>query len=199
MTNPEMAGAMRKLREKTAPKVGEYAPDFTLPTPDKSDEVTLSTLCREKPVVLVFGNYSCGPFKRETAGIRELHATYGEAFTFLFVYVREAHPLDGWTMEISHITDPKTDEERRTTAGDCALHYQIGFKTVVDTLDDAVGSRYNGWPERLYLIGTDQTVRYAGGIGPGGVVPRIVDAKERDREVESSLEWHLQGTLNARE
>ena len=38
-------------------RVGEEAPDFTLPRSDKSGEVKLSSL-RGKPVVLVFGSYT---------------------------------------------------------------------------------------------------------------------------------------------
>lgn len=38
-------------------KVGHEAPDFTLPTLDKSAHVQLSSL-RGKPVVLVFGSYT---------------------------------------------------------------------------------------------------------------------------------------------
>lgn len=38
-------------------RVGDAAPDFTLPRSDKSGDVTLSAL-RGKPVVLVFGSYT---------------------------------------------------------------------------------------------------------------------------------------------
>ena len=38
-------------------KVGDTAPDFTLPLLDRSNSVTLSSL-RGQPVVLVFGSYT---------------------------------------------------------------------------------------------------------------------------------------------
>ena len=38
-------------------RVGDQAPDFTLPRTDKSGDVKLSSL-RSKPVVLVFGSYT---------------------------------------------------------------------------------------------------------------------------------------------
>jgi hypothetical protein len=38
--------------------VGDAAPDFALPTPDRSRIVRLSEEWREKPVVLVFGSYT---------------------------------------------------------------------------------------------------------------------------------------------
>jgi hypothetical protein len=39
-------------------RVGEQAPDFTLPTADKKSEVRLSSLRGRLPVVLVFGSYT---------------------------------------------------------------------------------------------------------------------------------------------
>jgi hypothetical protein len=37
---------------------GDAAPDFTLPTLDKTTQVTLSQHRGERPVVLVFGSYT---------------------------------------------------------------------------------------------------------------------------------------------
>jgi hypothetical protein len=39
-------------------KVGSAAPDFRLPTLDKTSQVQLSSFRGEKPVVLVFGSYT---------------------------------------------------------------------------------------------------------------------------------------------
>jgi peroxiredoxin len=39
-------------------RVGDVAPDFTLPKLDKSAHVTLSSIRNNKPVVLVFGSYT---------------------------------------------------------------------------------------------------------------------------------------------
>ena len=39
-------------------KVGDAAPDFSLPTADKKSEVRLSSLRGRLPVVLVFGSYT---------------------------------------------------------------------------------------------------------------------------------------------
>ena len=38
--------------------VGDAAPDFVLPTPDRSRTVSLSKEWRERPVVLIFGSYT---------------------------------------------------------------------------------------------------------------------------------------------
>jgi hypothetical protein len=38
--------------------VGDMAPDFSLPTTDRSRTVTLSKEWRQRPVVLIFGSYT---------------------------------------------------------------------------------------------------------------------------------------------
>jgi len=39
-------------------KVGDLAPDFSLPTADRKARVRLSSFRRHKPVVLIFGSYT---------------------------------------------------------------------------------------------------------------------------------------------
>jgi hypothetical protein len=40
------------------PRLGEPAPDFTLPTPDGKKSITLSHSFRKKPIVLIFGSFT---------------------------------------------------------------------------------------------------------------------------------------------
>jgi hypothetical protein len=49
-------------------------------------------------------------------------------------------------------------------------------------MDDRVMTAYAAWPERLYLIGEDGRVVYAGGIGPWGFHPE---------ELRDAIEAHL--------
>ena len=81
------------------PAVGTPAPDFTLKTVDGKEEITLSKLVGPKPVVLVFGNFTCGPFRSQAGNVEKLYRRYKDRATFVMVYVREAHPTDGWRME----------------------------------------------------------------------------------------------------
>ncbi len=48
----------RGERHKDTVKVGDPAPDFTLPDPKGTRQVTLSSFRGKKPVVLVFGSYT---------------------------------------------------------------------------------------------------------------------------------------------
>lgn len=81
------------------------------------------------------------------------------------------------------IYDPKTIEDRRAAAGDCAASLQIGVKTYVDEIDDQVNQDYAAWPTRLYLINKTGVVVYAGGPGPFGFRPG---------ELQSALDKHFQ-------
>ena len=99
------------------PKLDESAPDFALETNDGKAEVTLSKRIGPKPVVLVFGNFTCGPFRSQAGNIEKLYRRYKDRATFIMVYVREAHPTDGWRMDSNDrvgiaTAQPRTYEER---------------------------------------------------------------------------------------
>ncbi len=153
------------------PKLDESAPDFTLKTNDGKAEITLSKLVGPKPVVLIFGSFTCGPFRSHSGNLEKLYRRYKDRATFVMVYVREAHPTDGWRMEsndrVGAITpQPKSYDERVDVARKCGKVLDLGFPMLVDTIDDAVGARYSGMPGRLYLIDRDGKVAFKSGRGP---------------------------------
>ena len=92
------------------------------------------------------------------------------------VYVREAHPTDGWRTPANDragvsVAQPTTDAERRDVAGKCCAALKMTIPLVVDHVDDRVGHAYSGMPDRLYLIDRDGKVAYKGGRGPFGFKP----------------------------
>ena len=158
------------------PAVGESAPDFTLKTSDGKGELTLSKLVGPKPVVLVFGNFTCGPFRSQAGNVEKLYRMYKDRANFVMVYVREAHPTDGWSMESNDrvgvtLAQPKTYDERVSVAQTCGKTLGLGFPMLVDTIDDTVGARYSGMPSRLYLIDSAGQVAHKSGRGPFGFKP----------------------------
>jgi hypothetical protein len=115
-----------------------------------------------------------------------LYQCYNGQVQFLPIYIREAHPVDGWWMGgdimgklvrkyspvvALDVYDPRTIEERRTIAGRCETTLQYGIRTYVDEMDDQVSKAYAAKPTRLYLVGLDGQVVYAAGIGPYGFKP----------------------------
>jgi hypothetical protein len=108
---------------------------------------------------------------------------------FLVVYIREAHPEEGWILPENRrsgvaVNEPRTDEERRTVASTCAVDLRMRMPMVVDGVDNAVASAYGGWPDRLYLVGRDGRIAFQGGEGPFGFKP---DELERAIERHASL------------
>lgn len=63
---------------------------------------------------------------------------------------------------------PETDQERSEVAGTCVLRLAIKLPAVIDGIDNRVERAYTGWPDRLYVIGTDGRVRYKSAAGPFG-------------------------------
>ena len=103
--------------------------------------------------------------------LRDLYAEYHERVHFLVVYIREAHPTDGWYMGKHDIRHHRSIEERRQVASACEVAMQYGITTYVDEMDDAVMTAYAAHPDRLYLVGNEGRIAYAAGRGPFGFKP----------------------------
>lgn len=67
--------------------------------------------------------------------------------------------------------DSQTLAERQACAQRCVAGLGLRFPAAVDTMDDATAVAYAGWPERLFVIGADGRVAYAGAQGPRGFYP----------------------------
>lgn len=94
----------------------------------------------------------------------------------MVVYIREAHPEDGWVLNVNRdsdiaFADPENNAERQQAAASCAINLKIRMPVVVDEVDDKIASAYGALPDRLYLIGTDGCVAFQGDPGPWGFDP----------------------------
>lgn len=101
---------------------------------------------------------------------------YEAEVAFYVVYIREAHPEDGWVVTFNRqqgirVNDPTTDAERHRVAAACALHLDISMPVVIDAIDDRVARAYGALPDRLYLIGKGGHVAFQGDEGPMGFRP----------------------------
>ena len=134
--------------------------------------------------------------------LRDLYRKYHNQVQFIMVYIREAHPVDGWwfgggivgkIMRMRYpkasmdIYDPTSFEERRGVASQCEDSLQYGIRTYVDDMEDTVSIAYAALPTRLYLVGLDGRVTYAGGLGPWGFSPtKLGEAIEEYLEKQNS-------------
>jgi type I thyroxine 5'-deiodinase len=89
-----------------------------------------------------------------------MYQRYRKDVEFFVVYIGEAHPSDAWQVP-SNIKDrvvyasPTTENERSSLAGVCVTRLGIKLPALVDGLDDATEKAYAGWPDRLYLVGSE--------------------------------------------
>lgn len=91
---------------------------------------------------------------------------------FFLIYCREAHPIDGNNPGRKAVEDPITNAERRGVAAKFVADMDLALPALLDGVEDAVGRAYASHPDRLYLIGKDGLIAYAGDRGPFGFKPQ---------------------------
>ena len=97
------------------------------------------------------------------------------------VYIREAHPQDSRRPDREiFVDDPKTMLERAKIAGTCQVGLKLKLPMLIDDEENSTDGKYSGWPDRLFLIGKDGKIAFAGGRGPFGFKPAdLEDAIEQ--------------------
>jgi alkyl hydroperoxide reductase subunit AhpC len=185
------AGEVGSMQE--GPQINAPAPDFTLKTHDGRQTVHLADVIGRKPVVLVFGNFTCGPFRSMYPGVEDVYRRFHDEAVFLGVYVREAHPTDGWKMESNArvgvaVSQPQSYDERTAVAQQCHRLLKPSIPLLVDDIQDTTGHAYSGMPARLYVIDLQGKVTYKSGRGPFGF---------KVGEMEQALLMTLQDALPA--
>ena len=101
--------------------------------------------------------------------MNRLYERYRDEVEFLLVYIREAHPADGWSVEVNpklrYVKQPETSVERFQVASTCVSELEIAFPCLIDDMDDATMEAYNALPDRLYLVGKDGRIAFRGRHG----------------------------------
>jgi len=105
-----------------------------------------------------------------------MYQQYKDKAQFFFIYIREAHPNDGWQVpqniqEGWVINEPKTWEERKKLAQDLLDRTELSLPTLIDNMDNKVDDVYKAWPDRVYVVGIDGKIIYKGEEGPKGFKP----------------------------
>jgi len=155
------------------PKLGAKAPDFALSEVDGKTKLAFSAMLGKRPTVLILGNFTCGPFRALYPELEAIHRRFKNDAGFLMVYVREAHPTDGWKMEQNEragvsVKQPRTLGERTQVAGRFCAKLRPAMPVLIDDVDDRVGNLYSGMPGRMYVIDAKGRVAYKSGRGPFG-------------------------------
>ncbi len=110
--------------------------------------------------------------------MERLHEEYKDKVEFFVVYIKEAHPSDGWVAPANErqgisISDPKSYEERVKVAEEACRKMETNIPCLVDGIDNGVNTAYAAWPDRLYVVDKDGRIAVAGGPGPRGFLPAV--------------------------
>jgi hypothetical protein len=113
--------------------------------------------------------------------LEEMAERYTGRVAFFVVYIKEAHPEDGWVLETNRseqiaVADPSSAEERAGVAQGCSVRLAIRMPVLIDGIENEAARQYGGWPDRLYLIGRDGRIAFQGGEGPFGFKPEELKA-----------------------
>ncbi|KAL9989028.1 hypothetical protein ACROYT_G003536 [Oculina patagonica] len=90
---------------------------------------------------------------------------FSEVADFLVVYIREAHPTDGWRWNNNVEIAQHKSLKDRCQAAEILKSSGCPAPVLVDTMENEASKAYAAFPERLYVIQQGQIV-YEGGTGP---------------------------------
>ena len=166
------------------PSVGQPAPDFKLAPVGSGAPIELRGLRKVKPVLIVFGSYTCPKLRASAPALEELHGRYGQKIGFVFIYIREAHAGADWQSTINQregvqLAEARTPEEKQEHAALCIRKVKFSFPAAIDGLDNRVEALYGAWPSRAFLVGTDGKVLWSSPLGELDFKPGELEAAIR--------------------
>ena len=122
--------------------------------------------------------------------LKSLYARYKNDVEFFMIYIKEAHPTDGWQLR-ANVKDRVlfknhvNFDERVDVAKQCSAELNLPMPTLVDSMDNAVNYQYSAWPDRVYVIDTAGRIALQAGHGPHGFSPGVRAAEKWLVEFES--------------
>lgn len=107
---------------------------------------------------------------------------------FCVVYIKEAHPSDGWRMPQNDrsgidVNQPKTETERIQVAQTACKALKLSMPCLIDDMLNSTDQAWSGWPDRLFVVAHDGLVAYRGEPGPRGF-----DAKAWEVAIKIAIE-----------
>lgn len=105
--------------------------------------------------------------------MNDIYRAYKDRVDFYLIYIREAHPSDGWQVRSNlddHVEylEPQTEEARAELANVCRLDLGFEMPMLLDSMDNEVDAKYAALPERLYVLDAAGKVFFRGIMGSRG-------------------------------
>ena len=109
--------------------------------------------------------------------MQALYEAYKDKVAFLFVYVREAHPVKQGKEGGAEARSPKdiaqtqSLAERAMAATDCLKALKVTIPVLIDTMDGKTEKGYGGHPAGTAVIDRDGRIGFTS-RGPNGIKPK---------------------------
>ena len=108
--------------------------------------------------------------------LNEIYDTYKADIEFFLIYIREAHPSDGWQTPQNLYDDvifdaPGSEDERAEIARVCQVAQDIRLPMLLDGIDNNIESKYISAPIRLFVMDPESKITFNGAPGPQGFAP----------------------------
>ncbi len=153
----------RFLEIKAHLERGDPAPDLTLRAADGQSQ-SLSSLWKERPLLIITGSTTCPVFRRHIKAIQSLEQDYRDRIHLGVVHGPQAHPAtdpspyrgDAWPLKFSRVNLARTWDERAAQGREVADRAQLNVW--VDEMDTPFGCTYGTVPNGAFLIRTDGKV-----------------------------------------
>jgi tetratricopeptide (TPR) repeat protein len=142
-----------------------------------------------KPVVVVFGSYTCPKLRGSAADLKRISEQFRGQVDFRLVYIREAHAEGGpeaqWQSTINQkegvsLPPARNLAEKREHADLCLRKLNLPFPAMVDGMDGSAEIAYKAWPSRLYVIGRDGLIAFNSRLGELDFQPAELEAALRE-------------------
>lgn len=109
---------------------------------------------------------------KQTVRLQNIYQSYRKDIDFYWIYGQEARASDtGLTPSkdpapLTSVANHTTAEQRKKTAATCAAAIGFTVPQLIDDMDHSATIAYDAHPTRLYIIGSDGKIAFAGGPGP---------------------------------
>ncbi len=105
--------------------------------------------------------------------LNKIYNTYKDDVQFFHIYIREAHPDDGWrtpqNLEADiRFREPRSNDERTEVASVCQTALDLQMPMLIDSIANEVEENYIAMPLRVYLIDREGKIAFNGNQGPLG-------------------------------
>jgi hypothetical protein len=158
--------AMHSSRDVNDLPAGGLAPDLLLPNLRQPGQIHLAELWSQKPLVLVFGSFSCDIFDELLRPMQALYETYQDRMEFQIVCIREAGHENVSARFLYEQVDleNETIDNRDQRSCRAADYLHITMPMAGDREDRKAELAYQGFPTRIVVVDTGGKIVLNAGI-----------------------------------